>query len=196
MARGYRFIAGVLGLCLIGGAAMAAEGNQVAMLEPLSLLPEIQAEPAAQAASHAGRPIVAAPGNFAAGTIIVINAERKLYLSLGQGQALVYPVAIGKPGRAYSGTTRITRMVKNPGWTPTPNIRREHPDLPDYVPPGPNNPLGPRAMHLGDGYYRIHGTNKPQSIGHEASNGCIRMLNKDVVHLFALVETGAAVIIR
>ncbi len=109
----------------------------------------------------------------------MINKERRLYFSLGGGKAITYPVAIGKPGRTFAGTTQVTRMVKNPGWTPTPNIRREHPDLPAFVPPGPKNPLGPRAMHLGDGYYRIHGTNKPHPSGRRrpmAASACsIRM---------------------
>ncbi len=163
------------------------------MLEPLSLSPDTLSP---MPETHAGRPVVIMPEALAKGTILVINKERRLYFSLGGGKAITYPVAIGKPGRTFAGTTQVTRMVKNPGWTPTPNIRREHPDLPAFVPPGPKNPLGPRAMHLGDGYYRIHGTNKPQSIGQAASNGCIRMLNKDVVHLFALVQPGAKVIIR
>jgi lipoprotein-anchoring transpeptidase ErfK/SrfK len=146
--------------------------------------------------SFAGRQVVDMPATHPAGTIVVSNKQRLLYFSLGQGKAITYPVAIGKPGKIYRGTTRITRMVKNPGWRPTPNMRKRDPSLPAFVPPGPKNPLGPRAMHLGSSYYRIHGTNKPSSIGKSASNGCIRMYNEDVVHLFALARVGAKVIIR
>jgi lipoprotein-anchoring transpeptidase ErfK/SrfK len=180
-----------------GRPALAGEETQLAMLEPLALLPSEAAPEAAAIGADmlAGRKIVAMPAAFPAGDILVVNRERRLYLSLGEGRALVYPVAIGKPGRTFSGVVRVTRMARNPGWTPTPNIRREHPDLPAYVPPGPNNPLGPRALYLGEGYYRIHGTNKPRSIGKAASNGCIRMHNRDVVHLFDLVKPGARVVI-
>jgi lipoprotein-anchoring transpeptidase ErfK/SrfK len=144
----------------------------------------------------AGRPVVAMPEDLPAGSILVVNAERKLYLSLGDGRAIVYPVAIGKPGRQFVGRVRITQKVANPGWTPTPNIRAENPGLPAYVPPGPNNPLGPRALYLSKGFYRIHGTNKPSSIGRAASNGCIRMYNRDVLDLFARVQAGATVLVR
>jgi lipoprotein-anchoring transpeptidase ErfK/SrfK len=146
--------------------------------------------------NFAGRPVVDMPSSQPAGTIVISNAQRRLYFSIGGGKAITYPVAIGKPGKIYSATTRISRMVKNPTWRPTPNMRKRNPGLPASVPPGPNNPLGPRAMHLGSSLYRIHGTNKPESIGKSASNGCIRMLNSDVVHLFALANVGAKVIIR
>ncbi len=151
---------------------------------------------AQEGGNFAGRPVVASPKPQSAGTIMVSNAQRRLYFSIGGGKAITYPVAIGKAGKIYSATTRISRMVKNPSWRPTPNMRKRNPGLPAFVPPGPNNPLGPRAMYLGSSLYRIHGTNKPESIGKSASNGCIRMLNADVVHLFALASVGAKVIIR
>jgi lipoprotein-anchoring transpeptidase ErfK/SrfK len=188
-------LAGAIGL---GSQAMAQDDGalRLASLEPLSLLPE-EASQAGEASIEAhGRPIVAMPGDHPAGTILVVNKERRLYLSLGNGEAITYPVAIGKPGKIYRGETRISRKVVNPSWTPTPNIRKANPELPAFVPAGPHNPLGPRALYLGDGYYRIHGTNKPESIGQSASNGCIRMFNADVKHLFALVDVGAEVIIR
>jgi lipoprotein-anchoring transpeptidase ErfK/SrfK len=139
------------------------------------------------------RETVAMPGDYEAGAILVVNSERKLYLSLGDGRAYVYPIAIGKPGMSWTGTSSVVNKVKNPTWTPTPNTRRMKPDLPAFVAAGPNNPLGPRALYLGKGYYRIHGTNKPESIGSAASLGCFRMYNKDVVDLFARVEVGARV---
>ncbi len=196
MAR--QFIRSISVLALLAGVivpAAAEQATRIAMLEPVSLLPQDAIVSEAQR-MHAGRPIVAMPANLPAGAIMVVNKERRLYLSLGGGDAISYPVAIGKPGRAFSGDTHISRKVTNPTWTPTPNIRREKPDLPAVVAAGPNNPLGPRAMYLGASYYRIHGTNKPESIGKAASHGCIRMLNKDVVHLFALVDVGARVVIR
>ncbi len=150
-----------------------------------------------ESGNFAGREVVDMPGDVQdAGAIFVSNKLRALYFSLGGGKALTYPVAIGKPGKIYRGTTRVSRKVKNPSWRPTPNMRRRYPNLPAYVPPGPNNPLGPRALYLGTSLYRIHGTNKPESIGKSASNGCIRMFNADVVHLFALASVGARVVVR
>jgi lipoprotein-anchoring transpeptidase ErfK/SrfK len=197
-----------LRICLVASALLACAGTALAVEAPRAATtpgvdagaPKVAALQPVTSAKPAdtidGRPVVAMPEALPAGTILVLNSERRLYLSLGDGRAIVYPVAIGKPGRAFHGTVRITRKVANPGWTPTPNIRAENPGLPAYVPPGPKNPLGPRALYLSKGYYRIHGTNKPSSIGRAASNGCIRMFNKDILDLYARVSAGAAVIVR
>lgn len=143
-----------------------------------------------------GREILAIEPGYATGTLVVDNSERRLYLVIAPGQAIAYRVAIGKPGRSWVGGTVVSAKVRNPSWVPTPNILRENPDLPRYVAPGPRNPLGPRALYLAKGFYRIHGTNKPSSIGQAASNGCIRMLNKDVLELFERVQVGAQVVVR
>lgn len=151
--------------------------------------------PLSRPAETPGRETVAMPGSHAAGTILVINSQRKLYLALGDGRALVYPIAIGKPGLAWTGETKVTGKARNPTWTPTANTRRLYPDLPSFVAAGPKNPLGPRALYLAKDFYRIHGTNKPSSIGSAASLGCFRMFNADVVDLFARVEVGARVVV-
>ncbi len=93
----------------------------------------------------------------------------------------------------WTGETFVQSKAKNPGWTPPPAMRRRSPYLPAYMPPGPNNPLGIRAIYLGWTEYRIHGTNSPGSIGTEASSGCIRMLNSDVMDLYERVHIGAPV---
>ena len=134
-------------------------------------------------------------GNYAPGTIIVVNSERKLYYVLGEGRAVVYPVAVGKPGDLWTGESVVTRKVTHPGWSPTPAMRRRNPSLPRYVAPGPKNPLGVRAMYLGWSYYLIHGTNSPWSIGRAASSGCIRMHNEHVVDLYQRVHLGAPVLV-
>ena len=134
-------------------------------------------------------------GNYAPGTIIVVNSERKLYYVLGEGRAIVYPVAVGKPGDLWTGESVVTRKVTHPGWSPTPTMRRRNPRLPQYVPPGPKNPLGVRAMYLGWSYYLIHGTNSPWSIGRAASSGCIRMHNEHVIDLYERVHLGAPVLV-
>lgn len=145
--------------------------------------------------SPQAREFVSFDGNYEPGTIIVVNSERKLYYVLGEGRAIVYPVAVGKPGDLWTGESVVTRKVTHPGWSPTPTMRRRNPRLPRYVPPGPKNPLGVRAMYLGWSFYLIHGTNSPWSIGRAASSGCIRMHNDHVVDLYERVHLGAPVLV-
>jgi len=139
------------------------------------------------------RDLVALDGEHPIGTIIINTSERKLYYVLGNGMALRYRVAVGKEGMQWSGETFVQSKRENPGWSPTPRMRRENPSLPAYVPPGPDNPLGVRAIYLGWSEYRIHGTNMPWSIGRASSSGCIRMHNADVMDLFERVHIGAPV---
>ena len=134
---------------------------------------------------------VAYDKNYEKGAIVVDTSERKLYYITGKGIALQYSVAVGKPHMQWFGKTFVQLKRKNPGWTPTARMRRE--GAPRYVPPGPNNPLGVRAINLGWSEYRIHGTNAPGSIGGAVSSGCIRMRNHDVVDLFNRVHVGAPV---
>ena len=129
--------------------------------------------------------------DYPIGAIVVDTSERKLYYMMENGKALRYRVAVGKPKMQWFGRTFVTLKRKNPGWTPTPRMRRM--GYPAYVPPGPKNPLGVRAIYLGWTEYRIHGTTSPRSIGRAASSGCIRMLNKDVVDLYKRVHIGAPV---
>ena len=139
------------------------------------------------------RELVSLAGEAPIGTIIINTTERRLYYVLGQGMALRYRVAVGKDGMQWAGETFVQSKRENPGWSPTARMRREDRRLPAYVPPGPSNPLGVRAIYLGWSEYRIHGTNMPWSIGRAASSGCIRMLNADVMDLFERVHIGAPV---
>ena len=148
---------------------------------------------ASWAAPVLAKDIVPFAGDQEPGTIIVVNSERKLYYVLGDGQAIVYPVAVGEPKEQWTGQSFVTQMRKNPGWSPTPSMRRKNPRLPRYMPPGPRNPLGVRAIYLGWSMYRIHGTNAPHSIGRATSNGCFRMHNEHVRDLFERVHLGAPV---
>lgn len=126
---------------------------------------------------------------------IVINlAERRLYFFGADGKALSFPVAVGKKDwETPTGATKIYRKRKNPVWTPTDSIRAENPNLPEKIGPGPDNPLGDRAMDLGWPGYLIHGTNSPRSIGRAGTHGCVRMYTEDVEKLFDLVEKGTSV---
>jgi lipoprotein-anchoring transpeptidase ErfK/SrfK len=139
------------------------------------------------------RELVSFIGEHPVGTIVINTSERRLYYVLGGGMALRYSVAVGKEGMQWSGETFVQSKRSHPGWSPTARMRRENPRLAAYVPPGPDNPLGVRAIYLGWSEYRIHGTNMPSSIGRAASSGCIRMHNADVVDLFERVHIGAPV---
>lgn len=133
------------------------------------------------------------------GTIIISNKERVLWRVLGQGKAEKYRVSIGRPGFEWTGTTVVQRKAEWPAWRPPSDMRKRDPSLPDYVPPGPYNPLGARALYLyangRDTLYRIHGTNSSGSIGSYETSGCFRLTNKDVMDLYRKVGNGTKVIV-
>ena len=130
------------------------------------------------------------------GTIVVRTGERRLYLVLGQGRALVYPVGVGRSGMQWAGKSFIDSKRVRPAWGPPPDIKRENPRLPDVIPGGaPNNPMGVAALTLSGGNYAIHGTNNPGSIGGFVSHGCIRMYNADITDLYGRVGIGTPVIV-
>ena len=126
------------------------------------------------------------------GSVVIINRERKLYFVEEKGKAIRYPVAIGSPADEWQGVQTMTAKRENPTWYPPIDIQIET-DVPAVVPPGANNPLGPRALYLGDTLYRIYGTNRPSSIGSAVSRGCFRMFNPHIVELYKKVEIGARV---
>jgi lipoprotein-anchoring transpeptidase ErfK/SrfK len=100
---------------------------------------------------------------YAKGSIVIVNHERALYFVEEPGRATRYPVAIGSPLDQWEGVQTVTAKRENPKWYPTEDIQWEM-GVPPMVPPGPQNPLGPRALYLGDTLYRIHGTNRPGSM--------------------------------
>jgi lipoprotein-anchoring transpeptidase ErfK/SrfK len=130
------------------------------------------------------------------GSIIIETGERRLYLVLEDGKALKYGIGVGREGFTWSGTNRITRKAEWPGWTPPAAMRRRVPDLPAYMPGGPENPLGARALYIGSTLYRVHGTSEPWSIGQAVSSGCIRLTNEDVTDLYERVEVGALIVVN
>lgn len=136
-------------------------------------------------------------GGEAPGTIVVNTPERRLYLVLPGGKARRYGIGVGKPGFEWSGTHKVTRKTEWPDWRPPASmIAREKKKgriLPAFMPGGPENPLGARALYLGSTLYRIHGTNQNWSIGRAVSSGCIRMRNQDVMDLYERVPIGARV---
>ena len=134
-------------------------------------------------------------GGYAPGTIYINTAERRLYLVLGNGQAMRYGIGIGRDGFTWSGTQTITRKAEWPAWTPPPEMIARQPYLPRHMTGGPGNPLGARAMYLGGTIYRIHGTNAPETIGTRVSSGCLRLTNEDVSDLYSRVSVGTKVIV-
>jgi lipoprotein-anchoring transpeptidase ErfK/SrfK len=142
------------------------------------------------------RTTVAFQTNHAPGTIVVRTSERRLYLVLGNGQAMRYGVGVGREGFTWSGTQTVTRKAEWPDWTPPDEMLRRRPDLPRHMRGGPDNPMGARALYLGDTMYRIHGSNEPHTIGTATSSGCIRMTNDDVIDLYSRVRVGATVVVQ
>ena len=126
---------------------------------------------------------------------IVINLpEMRLYFFDGDGGVRSYPIGIGRDGLGTPmGETEVKRKAENPTWYPTAATRADNPELPAAVPPGPDNPLGTRALYLGWPAYLIHGTNRPYGIGRRASRGCIRMYVEDVEELYPQVPIGTKV---
>jgi len=129
--------------------------------------------------------------------VVRYEAEaQRLYLVLGEGAAIRYTVAVGRPGKQWQGKARVSGKFVRPAWTPPAEVKADNPALPDVIPGGaPNNPMGVAAMTLSGGEYAIHGTNKPESIGKFASYGCIRMHNEDITDLFARVDVGTQVVV-
>jgi len=134
--------------------------------------------------------------DYSPGTIVVNTAERRLYLVLGNGQALRYGIGVGRDGFRWSGTHRITAKKEWPSWTPPSQMLARRPDLPRHMNGGIANPLGARAMYLGSTLYRIHGSNEPETIGQAVSSGCFRMTNDDVTDLYGRVSVGTTVIVK
>ncbi len=131
-----------------------------------------------------------------AGVIVIVTSERALYLTLGNGRALRYPVAVAKRGMQWTGTRHIDGKHVNPAWSPPPEVRRDHPHMRRVYEGGaPDNPMGVRALTLTGGEYAIHGTNRPNSVGRFASYGCFRMYNEDIVDLYERVQVGTPVIV-
>ena len=142
------------------------------------------------------REVVAFRDNVPAGTIVVKTHERRLYLVIGDGRAMRYPVGVGMGSKQWSGTTRIDGKYVAPAWSPPKDVKRDKPSLPDVIAGGsPRNPMGAAAMTLAGGEYAIHGTNVPRSIGGFVSYGCIRMFNQDIVDLYSRVGVGTTVVV-
>ncbi len=162
-----------------------------------ALPPDYQPEqnPTPQLPPRFQRQLVDYPTNQPAGTIIVDTPHTYLYLVMGHGKALRYGIGVGREGFTWTGTERISRMKQWPDWFPPKEMIERQPYLPRFMAGGESNPLGARAMYLGNTLYRIHGTNQPSTIGTFVSSGCIRLTNADVEDLYDRVQVGTRVVV-
>lgn len=180
---------------------LPASGPYAAMEDGGHTVPAV---PVAQIPDRYERQVVEAPEGAAPGTILIENDSRFLYLIGNDGTARRYGIACGRPGFGWTGTAIVARKARWPVWTPPAPMLRRQPELARWAggfPPGPENPLGARALYLSwpsgrDTGYRIHGTPEWDSIGSAASSGCIRMLNQDAIDLYDRVDVGTRVVVR
>ena len=145
--------------------------------------------------ASAGR-VIGYESGYPPGAILISQSTKTLYLILDSHTAIAYPVAVAKRGKEWSGSARVEAKFVEPTWSPPDSVKRDYPELPDVIPGGsPHNPMGARAITLDREEIAIHGSTQAMraSIGSAASYGCIRMLNEDVIDLFARVAVGAPV---
>ena len=162
-----------------------------------ALPPEYQPErgPVTPLSPQFRRAVVDYPTVEPPGTIIIDTPNTYLYLTLSNGKAMRYGVGVGREGFTWSGSERVSRMKEWPDWFPPKEMIGRQPYLPRFMAGGETNPLGARAMYLGNTEYRIHGTNQPSTIGSFVSSGCIRLTNEDVEDLYGRVSVGTRVVV-
>jgi lipoprotein-anchoring transpeptidase ErfK/SrfK len=131
----------------------------------------------------------------APGSVVVDTANTYLYFVLGDGRAIRYGIGVGRDGFTWSGVEQVTRKAEWPDWIPPAEMIARQPYLARFTAGGEGNPLGARAIYLGNTTYRIHGTNAPETIGTHVSSGCIRLLNADVIDLYSRVSIGTKIIV-
>ncbi len=135
--------------------------------------------------------------NLRKGAILVDVSSRALhYWDPTETIYKLYPTSVPlSEDLTRRGRTRIALKDPEPDWRPTPAMKKRNPEWPDYMPPGPDNPLGIRALHLGWQYYRIHGTHDTRKIGRRSSNGCIGLYNEHILELYELAKVGTQVLL-
>jgi lipoprotein-anchoring transpeptidase ErfK/SrfK len=186
--------------------AVAALWSGSSVAAPLPLLDAVRAPVAAiqpmadeadvtELAPNLRRQLVDYSVNVEPGTVIIDTAQTYLYFVLGGGKAIRYGIGVGRQGFTWSGVERVTRKAEWPDWYPPAEMIARQPYLARFTAGGEGNPLGARAIYLGNTVYRIHGTNAPATIGTNVSSGCIRLLNADVIDLYSRVNVGTKIIV-
>ena len=130
------------------------------------------------------------------GSIVVHTNERYLYLVQENNRAMRYGIGVGRDGFQWAGAHKISRKQEWPDWRPPPEMIERQPYLPRFMAGGPGNPMGARALYIGQTIYRIHGTNQPQTIGHAVSSGCFRLVNGDIIDLYDRVPVGTRIVVK
>jgi lipoprotein-anchoring transpeptidase ErfK/SrfK/transposase-like protein len=176
-----------------GGSVYPEEGGTGYRALPPEVRPEIG--PKKELPPQFRRTLIDYYTKEPAGTIIIDTPNAYLYLVLGNGKALRYGIGVGREGFTWSGAERISRVAEWPDWNPPEQMIERQPYLPRFMAGGEGNPLGARALYLGDTLYRIHGTNQPSTIGTFVSSGCIRLTNEDIIDLYKRVKVGTRVIV-
>ena len=135
--------------------------------------------------------------NLRNGAILVDITSRAAHYWSADGQTYkLYPTSVPmSDDLTRRGRTKVVRKVEGPSWRPTPAMRERNPEWPEYVAPGPDNPLGTHALYLSWTYYRIHGTHDTRKIGRRSSNGCIGLYNEHIAELFSLAKVGTQVLL-
>ncbi|MCK1358159.1 L,D-transpeptidase [Bradyrhizobium sp. 199] len=162
---------------------------------PAPIAPLVEPPKAADGPGALVRQVVDYASHQAPGTVIIDTKNTFLYFVLNDTQALRYGIGVGREGFTWSGEQTVARKAEWPDWHPPAEMVTRQPYLPRFMAGGPGNPLGARAMYLGETEYRIHGTNNPDTIGKRVSSGCIRLTNEDVMDLYERVKVGAKVIV-
>ncbi|MBR1225454.1 MULTISPECIES: L,D-transpeptidase [unclassified Bradyrhizobium] len=157
--------------------------------------PQFETPKAADVPGAFVRQVVDYASHQTPGTVIIDTKNTFLYFVLNDAQAMRYGIGVGREGFTWFGEQAVARKTEWPDWRPPADMLVRQPYLPRFMAGGPGNPLGARAMYLGETEYRIHGTNKPDTIGKRVSSGCIRLTNEDVVDLYERVKVGTKVIV-
>jgi lipoprotein-anchoring transpeptidase ErfK/SrfK len=194
-----RFLAFVSLAAILAGTALSSSASYAAQRQELPILEQPGYVPTPEEellpAEYRPQPVYFR-SNEPAGTIVVHTEERFLYVVQGDGTAIRYGIGVGREGFQWQGLLKVTRKTEWPDWRPPPEMIERQPYLPRFMAGGPGNPLGARALYLGDTVYRIHGTNQPTTIGHAVSSGCFRLVNRDVIDLYDRISVGTKVIVR
>lgn len=134
--------------------------------------------------------------NLKKGAVLVDIDSRALHFWEEDGTYHLYPSSVPlSEDLTRRGRTEIVRKIEGPEWRPTPSMRKRNPEWPEYVPPGPDNPLGTHALYLSWQYYRIHGTHDTRKIGRRSSNGCIGLYNEHIAELYGMAKVGTQVLL-
>lgn len=199
----------LLSACVEGTGAVAPAPEQPAIAVDETIYAArsdgkftVPALPVEQIPETYRRQVVDYPNEQAPGTIVIDPSKRLLYYVVDQKKAIRYGIAVGAEGFGWSGESVVANKRTWPTWTPPKEMIERKPHLKQYEngqPGGPTNPLGSRAIYLTSGGvdygYRIHGTPEWKSIGRNASSGCFRMINQDVMDLYERVKGGEKVIV-